>query len=235
MVAPIDQMRAVLHYRKHRDTYNTIQGRLLAARRSFLAADREEQALRLVKAHTWSVISIQTPVHIHESAFEQLWADADTIDEMLQNLDNGALDSVNYKNNKADYIREFATSPDDQRAVAEFLAEGRLDAAQKYIIDNVKGVGTVKAPFMLGNNGFTEKMCLDANVINLMGIDKPNTVVVERYNKLCRQVAESFPALNKMLDEYLLQWVIFDYKRNKDGRADGPSKHTVWFDEIDVV
>jgi len=234
MVQPIDQMRAVLHFRKNRDTYNTIRGRLLSARRSYKSADKSERTRRLVKAHSWSVISIQTPVEIHESAFKQLWADDPSISEMKRRLPE-ALSSVNYRNNKQAYIESFADDKEAQSAIDELIMSENLDEAQKYIIDNVLGVGTVKAPFMLGNNGFTEKMCVDANIISLTGVDKPSTVVVEKYNKICDNICEMFPALNKQLDPYVLQWVAFCYKRNKDGRLDGVDTHDVWFNAINVT
>lgn len=234
MVQPIDQMRAVLHFRNHRDTYNKIRGRLLSARREYEADSEEGRRLRLVKAHSWSVISIQTPVEIHEQAFKDLWDGVDSVDEIGKNLPE-ALSSVNYKNNKESYIREFAADVEAQSEIDSRLMNGQLDDAQKYIIDNVKGVGTVKAPFMLGNNGFTEKMCVDANVISLTGVEKPETIVVEKYNNICHEICQMFPALNKVLDPYVLQWVIFCYKRNKDGRLDGVDTHDVWFENIGVA
>jgi thermostable 8-oxoguanine DNA glycosylase len=234
MVQPIDQMRAVLHFRNHRDTYNKIRGRLLSARRKYEADSEEGRRLRLVKAHSWSVISIQTPVEVHEQAFKDLWDGVDSVEDIDKNLPE-ALSSVNYKNNKESYIREFAADVEAQSEIDSRLMAGRLDDAQKYIIDNVKGVGTVKAPFMLGNNGFTEKMCVDANVISLTGVEKPETVVVEKYNNICHDICQMFPALNKVLDPYVLQWVIFCYKRNKDGRLDGVDTHDVWFENIGVA
>jgi endonuclease III len=234
MVQPIDQMRAVLHFRKYRDTYNTIRGRLLDARRSYKNANEKERRLRLVKAHSWSVISIQTPVEIHEQAFQQLWQSVDSPEQVGKNLPE-ALSSVNYRNNKEEYIREFAADVKAQSEIDSRIMDGELDSAQKFIIDNVRGVGTVKAPFMLGNNGFTEKMCVDTNVINLTGVEKPNTVVVDKYETVCQDICQMFPALNKLLDPYLLQWVIFCYKRNKDGRLDGVDTHDVWFESIGIA
>jgi thermostable 8-oxoguanine DNA glycosylase len=187
-----------------------------------------------VKAHSWSVISIQTPVEIHEEAFKQLWANVNTVTNIDKNLPE-ALSSVNYKNNKEEYIREFANDKKAQEKIDSLIMDGELDKAQKYIIDNVRGVGTVKAPFMLGNNGFTEKMCVDANVISLTGVDKPNTVVVEKYNNICQNICQMFPALNKVLDPYVLQWCIFCYKRNKDGRLNGVDTHDVWFESIGIA
>jgi hypothetical protein len=73
------------------------------------------------------------------------------------------------------------------------------------------------------------------NVISLTGVEKPETVVVEKYNRVCDEVCEMFPALNKMLKPYLLQWVIFCFKRNKDNRLDGVDTHDVWFNEIGVA
>jgi len=227
-------MRAVLHFREYRDTYNTIRGRLLDARRSYKNANEKERRLRLVKAHSWSVISIQTPVEIHEQAFQQLWQSVDSPEQVGKNLPE-ALSSVNYRNNKEEYIREFAADVNAQSEIDSRIMDGELDSAQKFIIDNVRGVGTVKAPFMLGNNGFTEKMCVDTNVINLTGVEKPNTVVVDKYETVCQDICQMFPALNKLLDPYLLQWVIFCYKRNKDGRLDGVDTHDVWFESIGIA
>lgn len=197
------------HYRRNADTYADIQARLSDTRETFLSADRETQIRMLQKSHSFAVISVQTPVHIHENAFVRLW-DGNPEENLPE-----ALESVNYKNNKADYIRH-SLNTEKWNDVVDMLENGQIDAAHKFILDEMKGVGPAKAPFVLSMLGFDEKMCIDSNVIAAMGLDKHvTTVVVEKYDKICRSLRDKMPTLRDEVSPFLWQWIVFDWQRGE--------------------
>jgi thermostable 8-oxoguanine DNA glycosylase len=217
------------HYRRNADTYEKIDSRLDRVRETFFSADKSEQIRMLQKSHSFAVISVQTPVDIHEEAFAELWQD----ETPLTNIAD-ALSSVNYRYNKADYIRHSITHAHLWADVVEMLENGEIDSAHKYILDEMKGVGPAKAPFTLAMLGFTEKACIDANIISAMGLeDHVNTVVVEKYDKIVESLREKMPTLKEETSPFLWQWVTFSW--NRKGVSGSPDMHDVWFQELDII
>lgn len=199
------------HFRRNRDTYDAISERLQETRSTFLDADRGEQIRMLQKSHSFAVISVQTPVHIHEEAFTSLWQN----DEPLANIEE-ALASVNYRFNKTEYIRHSLVNGHLWAKVASLLEDGELDAAHKMVLDTFKGVGPAKAPFTFAMLGFTEKACIDANIVNAMGLDgHVSTVVVEKYDNIVASLREKMPTLKEETSPFLWQWVVFDWQRDE--------------------
>jgi len=179
----------------------------------------------LQQSHSFAVISVQTPVDIHEDSFVKLWDN----DNPLENMDD-ALSSVNYRNNKADYITHSLTHGHLWANVVDMIEAGNIDEAHKYVLDNFKGVGPAKAPFTFSMLGFTEKMCIDANVINAMGMDEHvNTVVVDKYEAICQKLREKMPTLNETVSPFMWQWIVFDWQR------DEISKHKPFYQVIGTL
>jgi len=204
------------HYHRNRSQYDDIQSTLRETRECFLSAPRHKQIQMLQKSHSFAVISVQTPVHIHEEAFRQLWEGVDSRGRPPEwNLDT-ALKSVNYKNNKSDYIRHSFDHAHLWDDVSNMLEEGEIDNAHKFILDNMKGVGPAKAPFVLSMLGFEEKMCIDANIVSTMGLDEHvSTVVVEKYDKICQTLRDKMPTLRDETTPFMWQWIVFDWKRGE--------------------
>jgi thermostable 8-oxoguanine DNA glycosylase len=200
------------HYRRNRDQYDRISARLFKTQKRFLEASRNEQITMLQKSHSFAVISVQTPVDIHESAFTQLWSN----DVITPDRATEALSSVNYKNNKVDYIMHSLHNEDMWFDVCEMLESGQIDNAHKYILDNFKGVGPAKAPFVLSMLGFQEKMCIDTNIVNAFDLDgHATTVVVEKYDNLCQSIRDKMPTMRDMTTPFMFQWITFDYQRGE--------------------
>ena len=199
------------HYRNNRDTYEQISARLFRTRKKFLQASRLEQIEMLQKSHSFAVISVQTPVHIHENAFTELWQNGAPESDI-----EGALESVNYKNNKKDYITHSLENSGKWDTVCDMLENDNIDTAHKFILDEMKGVGPAKAPFVLAMLGFEEKMCIDANIINAFDLDgHATTVVVEKYDKLCKSLRDKMPTMRDMTTPFMFQWITFDYQRDE--------------------
>lgn len=218
-------MHVTNHYRRNSADYAEISERLSETRSLFFDAPRSEQIRMLQKSHSFAVISVQTPVHIHEQAFTELWSG----DDPLENLDD-ALSSVNYRNNKERYIRHSLTHGHLWADVVDRLENGEIDAAHKYILDTFKGVGPAKAPFTLAMLGFTEKACIDANVINAMGLDEHvNTVVVEKYDAIVEKLRDKMPTLKEETSPFLWQWVTFDWQRGEI------SKHETFYQVLGTL
>lgn len=200
------------HYRDHEVTYGNIWGQLDEIHGKFNAQSGEGKITLLKLSYINSVISVQCPLHIHEEALNRLLAGKSL---------NEALSRVNYNGQKEKYLKETLRDDDIWQAILSDLESDGLDAAHKTAIDRLKFVGTVKVPFTFANLGFTGKMCLDANVCRLMGLEQPTTVVVSRYEEACDGVKGQFPTLTEELDAYELQWLLFDYQRfNRTGMSE---------------
>lgn len=199
------------HYRRNTETYTEIENRLMETRERFLNGSTSEQIRMLQKSHSFAVISVQTPVHIHEEAFTKLWQS----DKPLDNLES-ALSSVNYRNQKAEYIRHSLANGHLWAEVADLLVAGKLDVAHKMVLDTFKGVGPAKAPFTFAMLGFTEKACIDANVIGAMGLDDHvSTVVVEKYDAIVESLRDKMPTLKEETSPFMWQWIVFDWRRGE--------------------
>jgi thermostable 8-oxoguanine DNA glycosylase len=214
------------HYRNHRDTYNQIGATLFKTRKRFLESSYSEKIVMLQKSHSFAVISVQTPVDIHEKAFAELWRDHDKGRPIEWNIDD-ALDSVNYKNNKKEYIMHSINHGNLWARVAEMLEDNNINEAHKFILDNMKGVGPAKSPFVLSMLGFEEKMCIDTNIVNAFDLDgHVSTVVVEKYDNICQSLRDKMPTLRDMTTPFLFQWVTFDYQRGNI------STHDVFYETL---
>lgn len=208
------------HYRRNLDVYNNIQERLSETREHFLQAPRSEQITILQKSHSFAVISVQTPVDIHERAFTELWDGFDRGRPPEWNID-GALKRVNYKNNKKKYIMHSLDHGNLWDRVCDMLENGNVNKAHKFILDNMKGVGPAKAPFVLSMLGFDEKMCIDTNIVNAFGLDgHATTVVVEKYEALCQSLRDKMPTMRDNTTPFMFQWVTFDYQRGEVSEHD---------------
>jgi|APHM01.1.fsa_nt_gi hypothetical protein len=214
-------------FRNNHEHYVKVRARLSAIHQKFMEASMSEKVLMLQKSHAFSVISIQARVQEHEQAFKQLFANGlpHTEQEILNSIDN-----VIYYNNKASYIWDSLTNGKEWEKIARLLMNDDVDKAHKRMIDNIRGLSTVKAPFCLAMLGFTEKMCIDTNIANLMGIEKPTTVVIERYNQTVESLKSKFQTLVKETkDNFMFQWVLFDYVRNE------LTLHDTFFNELGVL
>lgn len=200
------------HYRRNRDSYEQIESRLAQTRERFMSADREQQIEMLQKSHSFAVISVQTPVHIHEEGFKRLWE----VDDMSKENIVTALKSVNYNRQKSEYIVHSLQHEDLWNEVADMLEGGQINTAHKFILDNLKGVGPAKAPFVLSMLGFTEKMCIDTNIVSAFGLDgHPTTVVVDKYESIVSRIRNKMPTMKALTTPFMFQWIVFDYQRGE--------------------
>ena len=217
------------HYRRNKSDYNEISTRLTKTRETFLSANTSKQIRMLQKSHSFAVISVQTPVAIHEQAFTQLWEN----DQPLENIDD-ALSSVNYRNNKTDYITHSINNAHKWADVVDMLENENIDQAHKFILDEFKGVGPAKAPFTLSMLGFTSKACIDANVVNTFGLEEHvSTVVVEKYDQIVESLREKTPTLSEKLSPFMWQWVVFSYKRQ--GVSGSPDMHYPFYKVLGML
>ena len=215
------RQEALQHYRDNKFAYEHVRRQLERVRRKFENGNKELQRKMLRTSHRFAVLSIQAPVDRHEAAFKQL--------EGMENAEKDPLRSLNYWKNKAEWIKDLDGCHETIDSVIDSLLEGDLDTAHKTLIDDVKGVGAVKAAFTIAMLGFTGKMCLDTNVQQAASIDEVYSgVVVDKYEKQCETVLAAFSTLSHRdgldLDPFMVQWVLFDYRRGE------VSLHKPYFD-----
>lgn len=222
-------------YEDHEQTYVRVWSRLDEMREHYaLQDDRGKKAL-LKLSYMNSVMSVQTPLYIHEEWFNRVVA-GEGLEEAWDAAGAGLPMRI-------PAMRETLADYSLWDELVELLGMGDVDTAHKLLIDNAQWVSTAKAPFTLANLGFVEKMCIDSNVAKLMGMFRtPETKVVEKYEGLCADIRALFPDLAEILEPYELQWLIFDYQRfYQAGRKGGNvastreqgmavAQHAIWFE-----
>ena len=211
-------------YRDNINKYLNIKDNLEHVNDKFLNSGRETQRRMLLDSYIFAVISVQTPVDIHEDAFKAIKKGVDYED---------ALSSVNYWKNKVSYIGETEVKFEEIDEVIELLENGELDKAHRKIVDEFKGVSTVKAGFVLAMLGFEKKACVDTNVLTALGIDREdayNGVVIEKYNKFVNMAFEKIDSglMSIVPSTFMAQWVIFDAVRGE------VATHDVFFENVGV-
>jgi len=219
------------YYQDNREEYEAVWGRLDDVRRHYRMSSKWGRIALLKLSYMNSVISVRTEVPEHERAFTEIM-DGAGIEETIRPL--GLPDKIGS-------IKASFAWDDLWHATEAHIDRGNIDAAHEVLLKNALGVGTVKAPFTLSNLGFQEKMCIDANVVRLLGAgEEPKSSSVRNYEDTCLAARQMFPRLSN-LPAYRFQWLIFDYQRRfrsgMDDRAAARFKsdadvtrHDVWFE-----
>lgn len=197
--------------------YEIIRSRLQSVKRRFENADHETRRDMLLASYEFAVISVQTPVNIHEKAWSAIREGADPEDAMQQ---------VNYWRNKLDYMQRTQVKFELIDDVIFNLLDGNIDKAHKILIDEFLGVGAKKAGFTLAMLGYTSKMCIDTNVEQAAGLDDVYSgVVVDKYEDQCNEVMQEY-SINT---PFMLQWILFDCYRGET------TTHNVYFShQLDI-
>lgn len=219
-VMPVFETPVEAWYTTHQNEYDLVEERLSSINQKFLESDRNTQTQMLRYSYTFAVMSIQTRVEDHEKAFVEYVNGAD-IYEAVRGTNFGGDEA------KGAWIRKTFSDPAHFTDVINLLENGKVDDAHKYMIDEWTGVSSVKAAFVLAMLGFTQKMCLDVNMMNLFNLEDRKTVVVERYDSWCQEIVDMHPEID--VDPFILQWVCFDYQRGVH------STHEVFFEALEDV
>lgn len=211
------------HYEANRDVYDHIQQKVESTSNFFARAPRPMQKMLLNMGVTWSLISIETRVELHERGYLNAIQVTDDSEETFQEALLSA--GVNYYKNKASYIVHNLTQP-DYDMVLDHYDDGDLDAMHRAIRDEFKGVGLRKAGFAMANAVTPQKMCVDRHVASLAGLSDDEIyegVVVDKYEAQCDAIKAQWPQLADQLPPYLFQWVVFD------ADMDTVTTHDAWF------
>lgn len=221
-------------YRDHQHTYARVWDRLDQVREKWSLLDREGKITLLKSSYVFSVMSVQTRVHIHEEWFIRVIHG--------EGVEESRVASGAGLGSRVAAMRETLADESLWDETVELLDDGHVDTAHKLLLDNAKWISTAKVPFTLANLGFTQKMCIDANIARLFAAERPETKSIESYEGLCADIRDTFPDLSEILKPYHLQWLLFDWQRffraNSRGgiqttRARGDmaiATHDVWFD-----
>lgn len=223
----------IQYYERNRDQYNEVWSRLDDVRQHYRRASKWGRIALLKLSYLNSVISIRTEVEKHEQTFTAIM-NGQSIEGAFEAVDIGLPKRIGAA--KAS-LAWFELWEDLELS----LERGFVDRAHKRLLEDALWAGTVKAPFTLSNLGFTRKMCLDTNVLRLLGSDEElESSSVKNYSDTCANVQAIFPRLDH-LEPYMLQWLLFDYQRHfrsglNDRSAarfksiDEVTRHDVWFE-----
>lgn len=203
------------HYDANTELYDYIQDRLTATKNEFLNADRARQWQMLDVSAEFAICSTNTRVSQHETGFMALQAlDSPNQNEIADALHEGP---VMYHNNKARYIYENRRDA-DRDSIIEAIEADDLDTAQDLIVNEYLGLANMKAAFTLAMLGFDEKMCVDTNVAQNVGMDRNVAQDLKRddYEELCVRVREIYSDLAGQVSNFLWQWITFDQFRGEN-------------------
>lgn len=205
---------------RHSLEYSMVEKRLTDTKAKFMSTDRDEQVDMLVKSYVNAVISQRNKVDIYEPAYVR-WVSGEPMDK--------AFESIIYNKQKISWISKTLVDMKKFHHVADLLEVGRVNQAHNFMADNFTGLSHMKAAFTLAMLGFTSRMCLDTNVCKAMGFDSRKVSDIKDmsdYLELCNQIVDKFEHLE--LDPFVLQWVIFDYRRGFH------ETHKVFFQSLDT-
>jgi len=196
------------HYINHEDSYNAVFDRMKRCNDRFRSVDRGEKIHMLKRTYTFAVLSVQTPVDRHESAYEQMWEN----DEPVRDTADAVRSNSAGPNGKIEHIRTTLRKTDMWVNVADLLTNPSADdlnSAHKLLLDEAGFVGPAKVPFMLAMLGFEEKCCIDSNVQDVCDVDKPTTVVPERYDRSVEKAFRQFDHVLEGFTAFQKQWILF--------------------------
>jgi hypothetical protein len=198
-------------FEENKEFYRVPWSHLDQTRRRFERAGPELQEAMMALSYVYAVGTVRVTIEVAEEWFRRITQDGQTVHETTINM--GQI------NNKANYINDTLArrSPRPMAEAARLLGEGNIDAAAAYLKESsrVTGIGDVKSPFILSQLGYTSKMCLNANVQDLLQVNVTDSEwFSEMYEAVCAEIETLFPDISSQVDElYHLQWVIFDYNR----------------------
>lgn len=211
-------------YRRYQGTYERISESLETVRQSFLSADRFTQKVMLFDSTVYAVTSVQNDISVLRRAFRG-YCNADDWEDL-----RSVMEGVNYGNNKFDYIRHNFDAVFSQHgdSIIDALEDGDSWHAVELMVEHIQGVSYVKAPFVACMLGFTDLMCLDTNVEQMVpdeNVKSSDYRSVDEYRSAIKSVKEQFPDLADEVSTFMLQWVVFD-----SNRGDGVARHEEWFE-----
>lgn len=179
----------------------------------------------LFDSSVFAVMSVQNSINILERAFRAY----DRSDSWKDVQD--AMMHVNYGNNKMNYIEHnHDVIMSDSKEIIDSLERGDVWLAVRRIVEKMKGVSWIKGAFVPAMLGFTEVMCIDTNVAQMVpdeSVQASEYKSEEEYHEAVNRVMEEFPDLSEELSPFMLQWVIFDANR-----GEGVARHEEWFNAI---
>lgn len=216
-------MSTLKHYERNKDKYVNILEKLARLNKVYLESNLLRKKNMLLDSYAFAAISVQTSLKRHEDAWRKY---------MVGKELDVALKSVNYNVNKSNYIQW--TSSLDFKTYEDILNTNNIDKKHKKIIENFKGVSTVKSAFVLSMLGFTQKACMDANLLNFAGIDRDKAytgVRVDKYNKQCEEILSTVKPDH--LPIFMKQWLAFNYERDSKF-ADHSTYFDVMFNKYEV-
>lgn len=199
--------------------YNRIKNRLARVNETYKSSNLLRKKEMLLDSYAFAVLSVQTPVPIHEDAWEG-YMDGKELEK--------AFESVNYKYNKIKYIEY--TKNRSYKIFEKILSSSNLDKIHRMLVDHFKGVGVIKSAFTLAMLGYMDKICIDANLLTYFGLERDEIYtgkVVEKYESQCEDLLSQ---VELDLEPFMLQWILFNIARMKKDR--NFSKHEPYFDKM---
>lgn len=192
----------------------------------FKNADIFRQKIMLLDATTFAVMSVQNSVEMLRRGF-RAYARSDNWSECRE-----AFKYLNYGNDKFKYtehnFEQIFSSCGNQ--ICSELENNNVWRAVELCVDHLKGVSWIKAAFVPAMLGFTDVLCIDTNVAQMVPDDSVQAEEyksAQSYKNAVDRVLDEFPELSDMLSPFMVQWVVFD-----TNRENGVEHHQEWFNHL---
>lgn len=193
-------------YAENKVAYDQTETRLSDTKRKFLS-DRDMAYGMLRDSIFNALASMQTQVARHEYAYQE-----------YKEGNNNALVYTNFGPTKQ---RRFNAIDGKQLYnIVDYLFDGQVFSARDELI-KIKGLAVTKASFVLAMLGFTDFMCIDVNVQQVVNMEV-KTRSVKKYDSYVDEIMSRYSHLK--LSPFMTQYVLFDYNRGIH------SPHKVWFE-----
>jgi thermostable 8-oxoguanine DNA glycosylase len=214
-------------YRENRQAYSQIADLLSQTKQVFEQSDRHTQKVMLFDSTVFAVMSVQNSTDILKQSFRS-YCRADNWSDVRD-----ACSMCNYGNNKYNYIELnfetiFETRTGDY--IIDTLIYDGVWSAVKQLVDTIMGVSWVKAPFVCSMLGYTDVMCIDTNVEQMIddsAVKSKDYSSEQQYRNAVQIIKETYSELAEKVSTFMLQWIIFDANRET-----GVIKHEEWFENI---
>jgi len=225
----MNAMEATTHTERHRTTYREIESKLSSVRETFESVDPHTGRSMLLDGLVYAIMSVQNSVEMLERAFRG-YAQIPNTDKSNKEALRNTMKGLNYGNNKLDYIRHNIGKMHGEigETIRLELIEGSVWKAVELLQDHCKGVSWIKASFVPAMLGYTEVMCIDTNVAQMVDTDSVQAkgyTSADSYRTAVETVLDHYDELADDWSPFMVQWILFDANR-----GESVEHHDEWFE-----
>jgi len=193
--------------------YSRIWDRLDKVRQNWSLTSYRGKEAMLQMSFTYALATQQVPLSEAERVFDRI---------MNGQTVTAAYMGESFNTRRPQWMYRSISDSTLWMIVLNALLDGDNMTALDRLAEDAVGLRAKKASFALAQLGFTQEMCVDGNISDLISADIDTKIDIPQYRRVCANIQRMFPELTKRVREpYHLQWVLFDYQRHHRINASG--------------